>query len=307
MTNPKLASVKAGIGFIGTGAVGSNLALAFYKKGHAISGLTSRSLVSALALQSLIPGSTVYESYQDVVDVSSLVFLTVPDDAIENVTESINWSNHPGVVHCSGVRSLDALTAARAQGAMIGTFHPLFTFVSRKIEHSTELPSFGWAIEGDPALSKELDGLAVSLGGWPLHLSSEDRILYHASAVMACGLLVALLDQTTELWKHFQGANSNWKADSLRSILPLAQTTLANVAEKGLSNSFTGPLSRGDVSTVERHLESLSKQSPDSVNLYCQLTLASLPLAMERGNLTIEDQKFIEGLVGKYSILQNNR
>ncbi len=215
-------------------------------------------------------------------DAADLVFLTTPDDAIEPVAASLTWRPDQAVVHCSGARSLDVLTAPRRQGAVVGSFHPMQTFpeVGAAAE-SLEGIAFGIEAEGG-FLLETLQELAKALGGWPVVLRPQDKALYHASAIIACGYLLAALDQAAHLWE----AMGHGREEGLKALLPLAQATLQGAGRRGLVDALSGPLARGDVGTVQRHLEALRAQAPEVLPLYCRLGLASLPLARAKGKLS---------------------
>ena len=90
-------------------------------------------------------------------------------------------------------------------------------------------------------------------------MSPKYRPLYHASAVMSCGALVALLRSAAALWKRM-GVDED---TAFRSLIPLARTTLENAAELGAEAATTGPVVRGDVATLRRHLEALEAHAPE--------------------------------------------
>ena len=297
VANPLLA--KGGIGFIGAGMVGTALAVALYRQGYRIAAVASRTRASTKRLAARVPGTKVCRTPQEVAEASSLVFLTVPDDVIARVAESVRWRNGQGVVHCSGSRSLEALEPARAQGALMGAFHPLQTFADPE-GAAAALPGSAFVVEGDPPLLEELEGLARALSGWPIHLAPQDRVLCHVSAVTVCGLLVALLKEAAELWEGFQGDTKGRRDEALRALLPLAQGTVASLAHSGFPVALTGPLARGDLGTVRQHLEALESRAPAFLPLYCRLALAALPLAWDKGGLAGEDREELEQILREY-------
>ena len=110
------------------------------------------------------------------------------------------------VVHCSGALPLDVLSpaaqsggAATEAGAIGGAMHPLQTFTAG-VDATAAFQGIACAIEAPAPLRGALDELAERLGGWPISLSSEDRALYHASAIAACGLVATLLKLAGDLW-----------------------------------------------------------------------------------------------------------
>lgn len=271
------------IGFVGAGVVGTTLAVALARQGYRVVAAASRSLASAQALAARVPGCAALASAQQVADACDVVFITTPDDAIEAVAASVSWRPGQTAVHCSGAASLDVLASARRQGALVGAFHPVQTFSS--VERALEaLQGITFAIEGVPQVRPFLEELALALGGRPLALDSQARPLYHASTVMACGMVVALAAVAAELWQGFGVGRS----EAIAALLPLMRETVANVGAVGPPAALTGPYARGDVGTVRKHLAALQSRAPEVLALYCQLALAGLPLALEKGRLTQE-------------------
>ena len=274
-TNPLLGNV----GFIGAGALGTTLAQAMHRCGYRVRAVASRTAAAAERLADAIPGCDA-ASPQDVADRCDTVFLTVPDDAIADVAASLRWRDGQSVVHCSGALALDVLSAATEAGAIGGAMHPLQTFTAG-VDATVAFQGVACAIEAPAPLRAALDDLAARLGGWPISLSSEDRVLYHASAIAACGLVATLLKLAGDLWSGIPGLEEQ----GMRALLPLTRSTLNNIERQGLPAALTGPAARGDVGVVQRHLDALSERAPGFLPLYAALSLASLPIAQEKGTL----------------------
>src|SRR5438067_6779909 len=126
MTNP--ASIR--IGFVGAGRLASALAPALAAAGYPVTAISSGRHASAKALAARMDDSRAVDSAQEVADAVDLVFLTVPDNAIPEVSGSIRWRPGVAAVHCSGALGLDALSSASQAGADTGSFHPLQTFAT---------------------------------------------------------------------------------------------------------------------------------------------------------------------------------
>src|SRR5258706_173340 len=118
---------KITLGFIGAGRVGTGLATGFAHAGVSVVAIASRKIASAQKLAKRVPGARACAS-QEVADRADIVFLTVPDDAIEAVAAGVKWRAGSACVHCSGAAELDALKKAVADGALAGGFHPLHMF-----------------------------------------------------------------------------------------------------------------------------------------------------------------------------------
>lgn len=283
----------SGVGFLGAGAVGSALARAIHAAGYSVTVIASRSRTSALSLARELPGCQVAETPQQVADRCALVFLTTPDSTIQQVAEAIRWRPNQDVVHCSGGASLVLLASAHTAGASIGGFHPLQTFPR------TDLPAarfhgITFGVQADGALLGRLEQLARELGGKPLHIQESDRALYHASAVLVCGAVAALVGVSSDLWASFSTPQQSQAA--LASLLPLLQGTIEELVANGLPMALTGPVARGDVAMVQRHLEALRRDAPHVIPLYSELGLVQIPLAQTKGTCSAQAAAQLERL-----------
>ena len=285
------AQLLGNVGFIGAGAVGATLAQAMHRCGYSVRAVASRTAASAEHLAAEIPGCDA-ASPQDVADRCDTVFLTVPDDAIDDVAASLRWRSGQAVVHCSGALPLEVLSPATDSGALAGAMHPLQTFTSG-VDPATAFQGIACAIEAPAPLRGALDELVARLGGWPIALSSEDRALYHVSAIAACGLIATLLKQAGDLWSGLPGLEEQ----GMRALLPLTRSTLNNIERQGLPAALTGPAARGDVGVVQMHLDALSDRAPGFLPLYAALSLASLPIAREKGTLAGPQEALLRELL----------
>ena len=271
------------LGFIGPGTVGSALAVALSGAGYAVAAIGGRSPERVRALADRLPDAEVVGDLQRTVDGVDLVFLTVPDDVIASIATTLRWRAGSAAVHCSGAAGLDPLEAAAVQGADVGSFHPLQTFATADRARE-KLAGSAFAIEAsDAALEAQLTEMARAIGGKPFTLAGC-RGLYHAGAVLASNALVALLDTAAGLWESL-GLS---KDEGLRALLPLVRGTIENLDDIGLPGALTGPISRGDVGTVERNLSALAKHAPDAVALYVELARRTIPIATAQGTLRPE-------------------
>ena len=272
--------MKTKVGFIGAGTVGTALAVRLSGKGCAVIAAASRSKSSADKLAGSVPGCKSYDTKQAVADVADLVFLTTPDDAIATVAAEIEW--HPGqsVVHCSGADSLDPLEPAKKLGAQVGGFHPLQTFAS--VAHAIEnLPGSTFALEAEGELLKTLEQMASALDGNVVRLQAGDKVLYHTAAVFACNYMVALVKMATDLWQGF-GVST---PEATQALMPLLRGTLNNLENVGLPNCLTGPIARGDLGTIRKHLAALEKSAPELLSAYRELGLQTIPVALGKGKI----------------------
>lgn len=282
------------IGFIGAGTVGTALALRLKGRGYPVVASSSRTLASAQRLASLVEGSRAFPRAQDVADRADLVFITTPDYAIGEVAASVKWHEGQGVVHCSGADSIDILEPAKQYGAQVGAFHPLQTFAS--LTYAIEnIPGSTFALEGRGALLNKLQELATSLDGNWIVLKPQDKVLYHASAVIACNYFVTLVKLATDLWQSFGIPNNI----AIKSLTPLLKGTLNNLNNVGLPNALTGPIARGDLGTILKHLKALEERYPSLLSTYKELGLQTIPIALAKGKLYAERAENLKEILNK--------
>ncbi len=283
---------KVDIGFIGAGLVATCLAIALSRKGYQVKAVASKSLTSAQSLASQIEACTPYSTAQEVVDRSKVVFITAPDDAIKSIASAFSWRKGQGAVHCSGVLALDEMEQARRSGTVVGAFHPLQTFSSVE-DAINSLPGATFAIEAEQPLRAFLEEAALALGGRHISLNPGDRLLYHTSAVMTSGFTVTLLKLATDLWEKLGFS----RHEALTAMLPLLKGTVKGLESVGIPNALTGPLARGDIGIIEKHIEELERRAPEVLPAYCQLALAQIPIAIDKGSLRTSAAKRIQTLL----------
>jgi len=282
---------KLRLGFVGAGRVGTGLATGFAHAAMDVVAIASRKIASAQKLAKRIPRARVCAA-QEVADRADIVFLTVPDDAIEAVASGIKWRAGSACVHCSGAAELDALKKAVADGALAGGFHPLHMF-GEVGDSSGALAGSAIALAGPDALVKKLERLARALDAKPLRLPEGGRALYHAAANFSGAFVVALMQETIALWGKLGVA----EGAALAALLPLLRGTADNVEKLGAAGGLGSAVARGDVGTIRRHLDVLAKEAPDSLELYRILSLRTIPLALAKGTLEPETAKEITALL----------
>ena len=268
------------IGFIGAGTTGTALSVRLSQKEYPVVAISSRSLTSARRLAGMITGCRACYVAQEVADIAELVFITTPDDVIPTVAGEIKWHAGQNVVHCSGAHSVDILEPAKRFGAIPGSFHPLQTFagVQQAIDN---LPGSTFAIEAEePLLSRLKDIVSILDGKW-VELKPGDKVLYHAAAVFVSNYLVTLVKLALDLWQDF-GMSSG---EATKALLPLLKGTVNNINNIGLPDCLTGPIARGDLGTISRHLDSLGAKDISLLNTYKELGLQTVPIALAKGKI----------------------
>ncbi|HEV2139847.1 MAG TPA: Rossmann-like and DUF2520 domain-containing protein, partial [Candidatus Dormibacteraeota bacterium] len=218
----------------------------------------------------------------------AIVFLAVPDAAVSGVARQVAAARDlppaAAFVHCSGALGLDAI-APLAAGHATGSFHPLQSFPRPR-----DPDAFRGSMVGIDArtfaLRRRLQRLARDLGAKPRDVDDADRVVYHAAAVFASNYLVALAAVAVELLRAI-----GWKErDAVQGLVPLMRGALSEVALRGPDAALTGPIRRGDLDTVGRHLQALiqiDSRAPRGrsrrADLYRMLGAIALELAKREG------------------------
>jgi predicted short-subunit dehydrogenase-like oxidoreductase (DUF2520 family) len=266
------------IGFIGAGAVAATMAVELSKCGYPVVAISSPGGTSATRISAGLHGCSAGRSNQAVADIAEMVFIATPDAAISSVCRDVQWHSGQYVVHLSGGSTAEKLKPARQYGALTGVMHPLQTF-TRGV--STSLEGVTFAIEADNVLLAILQNMVTALGGHWLAVKPEDRVLYHAAAVMAGNYLTTLAKLAADLWAKF-GVSPE---DSIKALLPLIKGAVKNLESPGLPGCLTGPIARGDCQTIKDHLDALRMRAPEIETTYRELGLQTLPIALAKGKL----------------------
>jgi predicted short-subunit dehydrogenase-like oxidoreductase (DUF2520 family) len=227
---------------------------------------------------------------------ADIVLLTTNDDAIAQVCSEVATAGafRPGqlVVHMSGALPLSILKPAADAGAGIGCAHPLQSFATHE-QAARDIPGAVFGVTSGPHAAEQLETLVDALGGHSVAVPEDRKTLYHVAAVIASNYLVAVEDLAQQLLLEV-GLDEPSAAMALQ---PLAAVTLGNVSELGTTNALTGPIVRGDVDTVRRHLKALEALPEDWLQLYTALGRHTLAIAERRGTLGEESLEQLRRLL----------
>lgn len=289
MTKPILA-------IVGAGKVGSALAVALQRKGYSIAGVSSRSLASAkdLGQQLSVPYSL---RAADVTVGAQVIFITTPDREVVNVTTDIAEAGgfKPGqlVVHTSGSLPYTVLESARQCGALTGGFHPLQSFADVETAIAN-LPGAFFALEGEEAALPVLEKILVDLEGRGITINPTDKPLYHAAAVVASNYLVTIIHMATSMLSKL-GVERN---QAVEALSPLIMGTIENIKTKGTIQALTGPVERGDTTTIHKHLTSMAELPAVDQSLYKALGRLTVEIAQQKGSINTDTAKEINEILG---------
>lgn len=287
------------ITLIGLGNLGCTLARYFYSKQNSSLHLVSNSADSLKKIGEETQAASIGTTVDAVPRESQLVMITVPDREISHVVKKLtqilffDW-NGVLVVHCSGALTSEVLSPLKRLGAKTASIHPIQTFPTRK-ESISRFEHIHWGVEAESeTLSKAVD-LVHYLGGTSVQIPISAKPIYHVASVIASNYLVTLMHLAAESLS----SSGLSREQSYKMLSPLIQGTLGNLSNHSLDQSLTGPISRGDIETVEKHITELRYQLPHLLPFYCTMAMETVRVAIRKGSLDAQTAKKLNRLLSK--------
>jgi len=283
----KKKSSVADVTIIGAGNVARALAPALRGAGYRVREIVgretkvSRVRARAIARRAGARAVTLADAKLD----ADVVWICVSDSAIAEVARTMAKKAAPGknawrgkvALHSSGALGSDELRALKARGASVASVHPMMTFVGSARVKLGDVP---FAIEGDAKAAavgrRMVAALTKNGSGSAFTIRKQSKPLYHALGSFSSPLVVMLLAQAEQVGK----AAGFTPAQTRKVMGAILRQTMANYFRAGTAAAFSGPIQRGDVGTVKRHLKELRKV-PGALEVYRALAnsaMDSLPV-----------------------------
>lgn len=277
-------SGRLDVGVVGSGKVGAVLGAALREAGHKVVGVSAVSDVSVERAEVLLPGVPIL-SVSEVVSRSELVLLTVPDDVLGDLVEGLcatgSFVAGQLVAHTAGRFGLDVLAPAVRQGTIGLALHPAMSFTGTSLD-LRRLVGCSFAVTALPTVLPIAQALVLELGGEPVFVAQEDRVLYHCALSHVANNLATLVGQSCEV------LSAVGVVDVQRFLAPLLQAALDNALFIG-DKALSGPVVRADVGTIFAHVEALAKfGSVDILQSYLVLVRASVQRALHRNVFDVD-------------------
>lgn len=266
-------AAKPRIAIVGPGNFGNALAASLSRAGFSIAVVVGRdgnSLGRARKLAKEVRALAATSLGEVRADV---IWFCVPDSEIAGAARSLApsfmWKGRVAL-HSSGALTSDELSVLRVRGAKVASVHPLMTFVPGSRPSLAGVP---FAIEGDAAAVRVARSIVRELRGKAYSIRKGDKAAYHAWGTFASPMLTALL-ATTEQVARIAGVK---RGEIAQRMIPILLQTLANYAQFGAAGGFSGPIVRGDVETVRKHLRVL-RRGTAAHDAYVSLARAAVEL-----------------------------
>ena len=264
---------KPTITLIGAGNLAQALGPALNAAGYKIDFVAARETASsrrrAAMLARLLEART--QSLKDAGPSSDIIWICHTDDALAETAKLL--ARKPGwagkiVLHSSGALSSDVLAALKRKGASTASLHPMMTFVSGATPRMEEVP---FAVEGDRRAVLVARKIVRDMGAESFAIQKAAKPLYHALGSFSSPLIVAALVTAERV-----GRGAGLTASQTRRVMaPILRQTMKNYIERGAAAAFSGPIKRGDINTVLRHLKEL-KRVPEAIEVYRALVKSAL-------------------------------
>jgi predicted short-subunit dehydrogenase-like oxidoreductase (DUF2520 family) len=274
-----LYSLKSKIIVIGAGKISYSLISTLKRSGFNISTVISRKKSSAKKLAEKFKIQNFSNRLSDIPKDCGIFFLTVPDTELKNLSKEIsllklNFSESL-FVHMSGAEDISALKFLEKKKAAVASLHIMQSFPSKNI---VKIQNCYAAVESkNKKGEKFLYSVAKKLKLIPFRIKSENKIFYHLAGVYSSNFLVANLYNTNTLFKKAGVPAIN--PDEL--FAPIINCTINSVKKSGVSKALSGPVERGDLDTVKRHIKALRSEMILKEN-YIRQSLSLIELIRKR-------------------------
>ena len=229
-----------------------------------------------------------------------LVIVAVRDGEVGKVAEGLapllpGKRRRVAVVHCAGALGPEALAAVRGPRVAVAQMHPMISFADA--HHTPTLLHGQLHVDGDPHAVRVAKRVGRLLGLTPRTLVGLDRVAYHAAAGLVANGAAALAAAGIDLLER-AGVP---RATAAAMLGPLLRSVAENVTVLGMPEALTGPVRRGDLRGLQRHIATLERLAPHLVPLYLACAGAQLPHARALGEAPVADLDGIAALVGARS------
>jgi predicted short-subunit dehydrogenase-like oxidoreductase (DUF2520 family) len=292
------------VAIVGAGKVGTVLGRVLVEEGARITAVVSRSRSSARSAAAFLRCRTYADALTAIPPETDIVFITTPHDAVAGVASTLARLEglefgRMGACHASGMLTASVLEPLAERGATVFSFHPLQTF-PRSFPPRRIVPlarGIWYGADGPRPGLRMARRLARTLRGHVIEIPPEFRELYHAACVVASNHLTVLLSVVREMF----GKVCREELPHLEPFRPIIEATILNVFATSPASALSGPVARGGVGTVAKHLEAVRTSLPALLPYFTCMTLETARLAVERGSLTPERREALENLIMSYT------
>lgn len=263
------------VAFIGAGRVGCSIGKYLSESGIPVTGYYDTAKESAASAAGFT-ASEAFSFIEALISQSSLIFLTTPDGLIQPTWEKIRPLPITGkiICHCSGALPADAFTDIAQTGAHGCSLHPMLPFSDRYTSYQQLKHAF-FTIEGQEPAVQAVTELFRSLGNTVCQIKSACKPSYHAAASILSNQVIAVLDTGYRLLESCGFS----REEARNATKELVRLNIENVLQHDCTAALTGPIERGDMQTVQKHLDCLPQ---DDQQMYRVLGAKLVQIARQK-------------------------
>ncbi|MBS1513611.1 MAG: DUF2520 domain-containing protein [Bacteroidetes bacterium] len=293
---------KKKIYLIGSGKTGSAFVYELLKKRYSLEFVTGRNLGKQKNLSETLLKNKVRVSRKieyEFLNESDVIFLMVQDSLIDAAISEIK---KPGLnlknkifIQISGSLSSHVFKMLNVPAANCVSFHPIQTF-GNIAAGGSDLENIFFGIEGGKTASGYVKNIAKDFHSGIIKINAKDKFLYHTISVFASNYLVGLVYAASKILKKI-GADEKKVYEIYE---PIIKKTLANIKQKGVAKSLTGPIDRNDIKIIERHAKELGMADKRLHDLYLNFGLLAAELAEAKRSINKKEKTKLDSLLKKY-------
>lgn len=127
---------------------------------------------------------------------------------------------------------------------------------SNKFSSYQQLEHAFFTVEGHPHAVQVITDLLTSYGNEVCRIDAAAKPEYHAAASILSNQVIAVLDTGYRLLEDCGFSREK----AVAATATLVRQNIENVLSQGCVHALTGPIERGDVATVEKHLHCLNTE-----------------------------------------------
>jgi predicted short-subunit dehydrogenase-like oxidoreductase (DUF2520 family) len=288
------------IAIVGAGKVGTVLGRVLLESGDRIVAVIARTNRSAAAAGGFLKCRTVSTSLAAIPPKTQLVLIATPEDVVAEVAHKLASVAHLqftslSVCHVSGLLTAEVLEPLARKGATVFSFHPLQTFpadfTAKEIVPTIRRICFG--VDGTREGVRAAERLAMKFKSKVVFIRPEMRALYHAACVVASNHVTTLLWILEQMFSTLKTKEKKF----FPMFEPILTTTLQNAGRTSPAKALSGPIARGNLETVSKHLEALQRFAPNLVPYFGSLSAETTRLAEAKGSIDREQARTLYNLI----------
>jgi len=286
-------------GIVGYGQVGKTLATYLHQNGY-LKWVKIKSIKTSKNFNfNSIPKSKFIDNFLILDDIPSVIIICVKDkqykDVVKELLDCPLKFKKTILTHTSGSFTKSILEPLKNKFLSIAACHPYQTFFTQDV---TILNNIAWGIDCYDDIKENIAQIIKIFKGKPIFLNNnalKNKTLYHISAILSSNSLIAVLNFAKEILKELN-------LNPLEFMKPIVDQSINNFLEyiHNEETPLTGPIARGELDTIEKHLNSLKDfESFKKEIIYIYNFI--LEIALEKNKIDLEKYNNVKNILKTFS------